>query len=55
MKVLIIGSKGFIGQHAMAFYHDKADKVWGCDVVVDYTATDYWLIDASNSNFEHIF
>ena len=56
MKYLIIGSKGFIGQWAVKYYQDQQDiAVYGCDVVVDYEADNYFLIDASNASFEHIF
>ena len=35
--VLIIGSKGFIGNHLVSYLQEKELKVWGADVVVDYT------------------
>jgi len=56
MKVLIIGSKGFIGHHLTSFFRDKNFDVWGADVVVDYVNTEnYFLIDASNSDFNSVF
>jgi UDP-glucose 4-epimerase len=56
MKILIIGSKGFIGKESyLHFKSQKQNEVWGCDVVVDYTSKNYLLIDATNSNFENIF
>lgn len=56
MKVIIIGSKGFIGQHLSNHYKDKGYDVWGADVVVDYVHTEhYFLIDASNSDFTSVF
>src|SRR5688572_14773670 len=56
LKILIIGSKGFIGFSVFTYLSKKHDyQVWGCDVVVDYTATNYFLIDASNSDFEEVF
>lgn len=55
-NILIIGSKGFIGQHCLAYFSNQAKyRVFGCDVVVDYTAKDYFLIDASNADFTQIF
>lgn len=55
-KVLIVGSKGFIGQHT---YHGlrqfPAFQCWGCDVVVDYNDANYFLIDSSNSDFNEVF
>lgn len=34
MKILIIGSKGFIGSHLMRFFADRHD-IWGCDIIED--------------------
>jgi len=56
MKILIIGSRGFIGSHTFSFFN-KIDsyEVWRADVVVDYPAQKYFLIDAANIDFEEIF
>jgi len=54
MKILIIGSKGFIGSHCVSYFSKKHEVVT-CDVVVDYTATNYFLIDATNASFEGVF
>lgn len=56
MKILIIGSKGFIGQNLSTYYHGKGHEVWGADVVSDYVNTEkHFLIDASNSDFSSVF
>jgi UDP-glucose 4-epimerase len=56
MKVIIIGSKGFIGNHLLNFYLEEGNEVWGADVVVDYIEKErYFLIDASNSDYSSIF
>jgi UDP-glucose 4-epimerase len=56
MKILIIGSKGFIGQHLKKFLISKGHEVWGADVVVDYAHPEqYFLIDASNADYHFIF
>ena len=56
MNIIIIGSKGFIGQNLTHYFKEKGHKVWGVDVVVDYVNTDhYFLIDASNSDFISVF
>lgn len=53
MKLIVIGSKGFIGSHVMDFYTQQAGvQVWGCDVVTDYAAGNYFQIDATNADFE---
>ena len=56
IKALVIGSKGFIGSHLLKSLSFRgAFEVWGCDVVNDYTSANYFVIDASNSDFEEIF
>lgn len=56
MKVIIIGSKGFIGQHLSIYFREKGHEVLGADVIVDYVNTErYFLIDASNSDFTSVF
>jgi UDP-glucose 4-epimerase len=55
-KLLIIGSKGFIGSHAFEhFSSTPGTECWGCDVVVDYVAERYILLDSSNSDFNELF
>ena len=54
MKILIVGSRGFIGSHCVDYFSMNND-VWGCDVVMDYTATNYFPIDAVDSDFQFIF
>jgi len=54
MKILIVGSKGFIGSHCVDYFsHD--DEVWGCDVVLDYNTPRYIPIDSVDSDFLEIF
>jgi len=54
MKVLIIGSKGFIGSHCVNYF-SNLHPVWQCDVVNDYTTKNYFLIDATNADFNAVF
>ena len=53
MKILIIGSKGFIGSHCVSFF-SKEHEVWQCDVVSDYVSPRYFLIDATNANYNEV-
>ena len=56
MKVLIIGSKGFIGTHLSEFFLLKGHNVYQADVVTDYTQeSHYFLIDSTNSDYKIIF
>ena len=54
MKLLIIGSKGFIGTHAVKYFRNKYE-VWGADIIQEYNDTKYFQIDSTNSNFQEIF
>lgn len=55
-RILIIGAKGFIGQNVVNHFSGiSAYEVWCCDVVNDYGAKNYFVIDASNSDFEEVF
>lgn len=55
MKILIIGSKGFIGRHAINYFKNLGHDIFGADVSVDYTLEKYFVIDSTNSDFKGIF
>jgi len=56
MKVIIIGSKGFIGHSLLNHFKATGHDTWGADVIVDYVNSEnYFLIDASNSDFSSVF
>jgi UDP-glucose 4-epimerase len=56
MKILVIGSKGFIGTHVSKYFESLPDhELFECDVVTDYVRPNYFLIDASNSNYQDLF
>jgi len=55
MKILVIGSKGFIGSYIVKHFAKKNEEVWQCDVVTDYTTEHYIQIDATNSDFNAVF
>jgi UDP-glucose 4-epimerase len=54
MKILIIGSKGFIGSHCVTYFA-KSNEVWECDVVNDYNNENYFLVDGTNANYSELF
>jgi UDP-glucose 4-epimerase len=56
MKILIVGSKGFIGSYLTEFFRSKGNLVFQADVVTDYTKNaNYFLIDSTNSDFKSVF
>lgn len=55
MKILVIGSKGFIGMNVYNFLKENKYEVLGCDVLTDYNDKSYFQIDATNSDYHHIF
>lgn len=55
MRVLIVGSKGFIGTHTALFFANKGYETWTCDIVNDYSAKNYFQIDATNADYHQIF
>ena len=54
MKILIVGSKGFIGSHCVDFFN-KQNEVWECDVIADYNRRNYIWIDSVDTDFLEIF
>lgn len=54
MKILIIGSKGFIGSHCAAILGAN-NQVYGCDIVNDYVAHNYYQVDATNADYKEVF
>ncbi len=56
MKVLIIGSEGFIGKHLHRYFKEQGHEVWGADVMTRYADLEnYFLVDATNSDFSLVF
>ncbi len=56
MKILVIGSNGFIGRNvAQYIYNSGLYELYECDVVVDYVKPNYHLIDATNADYHTIF
>jgi len=56
MKVIIIGSKGFIGQYLFNHFHGKGYDVLGADVVINNLSTEkYFMIDPHNIDYNAVF
>jgi len=54
MKILIVGSKGFIGSYAYRFF-SPLHEVWGADVFNDSDDKNYFRVSNHDTNFEGIF
>jgi len=55
MRILIIGSEGFIGSHLRDhFRSEKQNEVFGCDIFEKESA-DYFRVDQYASSFDSIF
>ncbi len=54
MKILIIGSKGFIGSYCYNYFKKK-HKTWGCDIYQDADDQQYVSIDPSDPNYLLLF
>lgn len=56
MKILILGSEGFIGRNCVKYYLQKGWDVYGCDLV-DYNTGNYNYIKISrlNPDFDTLF
>lgn len=56
MKILILGSHGFIGSHLVTFFLSKGYLVTGCDLVEDVAVGfDYHKISILSSDFDTLF
>lgn len=56
MKILILGSHGFIGSHFVSFFISKGNSVTGCDLVEDNAVGfEYHKISILSSDFDTLF
>lgn len=54
MKIVIIGSKGFIGSHCRDYFIEQGHEVIGCDIV-DSDELNYYSINKIENNFSVLF
>lgn len=54
MKILIIGSKGFIGSHCVDYFQSKGDEIWQADVN-ESSDNNFFKIEQRNSDFSAPF
>lgn len=55
MTILIIGSKGFIGEHCFNYFVKLGHIVFGCDVINNINDENYFLINNTKPDFKQIF
>lgn len=56
MKIIVLGSNGFIGSHLVDYLTATGlYVVYKADIHQDYTQKNYFIIDAFQSNFQSIF
>jgi UDP-glucose 4-epimerase len=54
MKILIIGSLGFIGSNAYQYFSTN-HEVWGADIMENSEQKNYFLLQKQNTSFEKLF
>ena len=54
MKLLVIGSKGFIGSNCLHYFSKANNDVWGADIL-EPKSSNYFLIDKKNPAFDSLF
>ena len=55
MKILIIGSQGFIGSHFYSYFESNGYDVFSCDFIDIQNQRNYFRINPTNSNYNYIF
>lgn len=55
MKIIVIGSKGFIGSHLLSVLRKAGHTVYGCDVIQDPVDMNYFQFHYSENTFDIIF
>jgi len=55
MKILIIGSKGFIGSHLKKYFTNISYEVHGCDIIDDISQNNYTKVDVVTPDYEKLF
>jgi dTDP-glucose 4,6-dehydratase/UDP-glucose 4-epimerase len=56
MRILIIGANGFIGSHAVQYFQQKGNEVFGCDIsAFSASGIKYHQVDRENPDFNFVF
>lgn len=54
MKLIIIGSQGFIGSHAFTYF-SATEEVWGADIIDPAEQKNFILLNKTHTDFTEIF
>lgn len=54
MKILIIGSRGFIGSHCVDYFTQKGHEIWQADIS-DHIFPNYSKLSSTNTDFDILF
>jgi dTDP-glucose 4,6-dehydratase/UDP-glucose 4-epimerase len=55
MKILVIGSEGFIGQHCVRFFSENEHDVWSADILDGTQQAQYFQISKTQTDFGFLF
>ncbi|GAB4128561.1 MAG: NAD-dependent epimerase/dehydratase family protein [Raineya sp.] len=55
MKILIVGAKGFIGQHCVRFFSENKHDVWEADILDVPQESHYFKLSSTQTNFDFLF
>jgi UDP-glucose 4-epimerase len=55
MKIIIVGSKGFIGQNIYNHFIKKGNDIWCSDILTEKNNVRYFRISSDNPDFNKIF
>jgi dTDP-glucose 4,6-dehydratase/UDP-glucose 4-epimerase len=55
MKILIIGSRGFIGSHLEKYFVKSSYEVFGCDIIEDIDRKNYIKVEAFSPDYGVLF
>lgn len=55
MKLLIIGSEGFIGNHCASYFKQKGHEIIGCDLLNTKPSYKYFQISRFTPDYEEVF
>ena len=54
-KILVIGSKGFIGSAAVRYYESRGYTVTGCDIIENDKAVGYYKVQSNEPDYHRVF